>query len=113
MTTNHVDGGPVMDDGETRGMVTCPCGWFKPQAYFRDLREHQDTHRQEQDRQERFAVITAAVAAIVPNVQNETAAWNTWNNLASSDDFRKAIVMIDRDRQWSAHEPSEQEPADG
>lgn len=47
---------------------------------------------------ERFEIIKNAVAAILPNVQNETHAWNTWNNIANSDEFRRAIVMIDAER---------------
>lgn len=47
---------------------------------------------------ERFAIIEAAVRAIEPCVTNETHAWNVWNNIASSEDFRRAIVMIDRER---------------
>jgi hypothetical protein len=46
----------------------------------------------------RLDVIEAAVRAIEPNVTNLTAAWNTWNNLASNEDFRRAIVMIDAER---------------
>jgi hypothetical protein len=44
--------------------------------------------------EERVAVIRRAVEIIRPNVPNETAAWNTWNNLAGDYEFRDAIVMI-------------------
>jgi hypothetical protein len=44
--------------------------------------------------EERVAVIHRAVEIIRPNVPNETAAWNTWNNLAGDREFRDAIVMI-------------------
>ncbi|MCZ4066486.1 hypothetical protein O1W71_02230 [Microbacterium sp. H37-C3] len=98
----------MMDNGETIGLVTCPCGWSK-RGYFRDLHDHQDDHRRHRDQEERLAIIRAAVRAIEPNVQNETAAWNTWNNLASSDEFRRAIVMIDRERRWNEHESTGEE----
>ncbi len=46
------------------------------------------------EREARRAMIEAAVRAITPNVTNETAAWNTWNNLASDPDFVRAIVTL-------------------
>lgn len=51
-----------------------------------------DIEQEPPSRAEKFALIEAAVKVIEPNVANNTAAWNTWNNLASSETFVRAIL---------------------
>lgn len=46
---------------------------------------------------ERWALVQDAMKAILPNVRNETAAWNVWNNLASNRRFTHAIRTLTRD----------------
>lgn len=61
--------------------------------------------------QERIAVIRRAVKIIEPNVPNETAAWNIWNNLAGDREFRDAIVMIADYLQFGAADSDQNEDA--
>lgn len=48
--------------------------------------------------EQRHSLVEGAVDAIEPNVTNRTAAYNTWNNIASDERFVRAIVTFDADR---------------
>ena len=48
--------------------------------------------------EERRDLVNGAVAAILPNVVNETQAYNVWNNLASDRRFVQAILAFNAPR---------------
>lgn len=64
-------------------------------------------------REERHAMIEAAVAEIEPCVTNNTAAWNTWNNLASSKPFVRAILTLNGAINWKGRAHKAEAERDG